>query len=550
MDVVLVGLPGSGKTAVGRRLARRHNAEFIDLDTRIEADAGRKIPEIFADEGEAGFRVRERHAVAALGSAYPAADIRRVVATGGGSIVDPRNRWLLYRGRAAVWLDGRPEVIAQRLIRSPNVRPLIVGRDPVAAVRSLAAERARFYAAASRVVGTSDLAAVVGEVESRLDERIENEATLLATDTTIGRLRLGDGIAGTALAAALDRAGAGRALIVSEPVAWAAVGDRVAGQVTASGRDVELIMLPTGETAKRLAAVEGAAARLASLRADRSEPIVAVGGGAVGDAAGFLAAVWLRGVRLIHVPTTLAAQIDSSIGGKTGVDIDAGKNLIGAFHRPSDVIIDIGLLRTLPSRELRSALGEAVKMSLLGDDRLLELLEDRGPSIAAGDPQTFDDGSVAEVVERCAWAKVETVLADELETGGERIRLNLGHTVGHAIEAVDGYASIRHGEAVAYGLRVACRIGSAIGTTPPERAARAETLLDALDLGVDELRYPPAAVREAMRVDKKQRGGTLRWVVPTATDVDIRADIPDEILTPALESVLAGRAIAARSALR
>ena len=149
MDVVLVGLPGSGKSAVGRRLAQRHHVPFVDLDERIEARAGRRIPEIFEEEGEAAFRSHERAAIRELGDADASNAVARVVATGGGAVVDPRNRWALYRGRLAVWLDGRPEVLAQRLRRSPNVRPLIVGRDPVAAVRDLATRRERVYAAAT-----------------------------------------------------------------------------------------------------------------------------------------------------------------------------------------------------------------------------------------------------------------------------------------------------------------------------------------------------------------------------------------------------------------
>ena len=149
MDVVLIGLPGSGKSVVGRRLAGRHGASFTDLDERIESTAGRTIPEIFEGDGEAGFRAFERAAIAELGPADTATDVRRVIATGGGAVVDPRNRWALYRGRTTVWLDGRPEVLAQRLRRSPHPRPLVSGRDPIGTIRDLAAKRERFYAAAS-----------------------------------------------------------------------------------------------------------------------------------------------------------------------------------------------------------------------------------------------------------------------------------------------------------------------------------------------------------------------------------------------------------------
>src|SRR5215210_1129616 len=165
VDVVLIGLPGSGKSAVGRRLAHRHDAQFVDLDDAIERAAGQTIPEIFADQGEGAFRSYERAAVEDLGPAGPDPRIRRVVATGGGAVVDPRNRWSLYRGRLAVWLDGRPEVLAQRLRRSPNVRPLVAGRDPIGVIRSLARDRERFYAAAPRLNSAAELMTLVERID-------------------------------------------------------------------------------------------------------------------------------------------------------------------------------------------------------------------------------------------------------------------------------------------------------------------------------------------------------------------------------------------------
>src|SRR6187397_372629 len=165
MDLVLVGLPGSGKSAVGRRVASRHGAAFIDLDDTIERDTGRSIPDLFASEGEAAFRALERAAVAALGPADPSPELRRVISPGGGAIVDPRNRWALYRGRLPVWLDVRTEVLAQRLRRSPNVRPLIAGRDPMGAIRDLARDRDRYYSAAYRMNGVAELASIVARVD-------------------------------------------------------------------------------------------------------------------------------------------------------------------------------------------------------------------------------------------------------------------------------------------------------------------------------------------------------------------------------------------------
>jgi shikimate kinase/3-dehydroquinate synthase len=549
MDVVLVGLPGSGKSVVGKRLAQRHRATFIDLDERIESATGRAIPEIFAEDGEAAFRDLERAAVADLGPADADAAIRRVVATGGGAVVDPRNRWRLYRGRASVWLDGRPEVLAQRLRRSPHVRPLVTGRDPIGTIRDLAGKRERFYAAADiRSSAVAEVHGVVDALDGRLDELAPTMAargtTLLRAETPIGRFVLGDGIAHRATIDALERLSARRAVLVSEPGAWAAVGEGLSNALEAGGWAVERVLLPQGEDAKRLAVIEAASRELARLRVERGEPLVAIGGGALGDAAGFLAATYLRGVPIVHVPTTLVAQIDSSIGGKTGVDLPEGKNLVGAFHQPAAVIIDVAVLRSLPERQRRAALGEAAKMAALGDERLFEVLETTGPAIARGDEDAFESGAIADVVERCTWAKVVVVLADERErdAGGGRITLNLGHSLGHALEAAGGYGELLHGEAVAYGLRAACAIGVAAGITPPERAARIGRLLDALDLAREPLPYPVETVLGHLLADKKHAGGHLRWVLPTADGVTVRADIESTLVERAAGTLLSAGA--------
>ncbi len=546
MDIVLVGLPGSGKSVVGKRLAHRHNAEFIDLDERIEHEDGRPIPRIFEEDGEAAFRILERRAVGDLGPPDADPALRRIVATGGGTVVDPRNRWALYGGRLSVWLDSRPEVLAQRLRRSPHVRPLVAGRDPIGTLRDLAGRRERFYAAADvHVTGVAEVSEVVATVERNLAARgaapDHRATTLLRAATPIGRFILGDGIAASAIDETLRRLEARRAILVSEPGAWAAAGERLASGLADAGWTVATVMLPEGERAKRLTVIETAASELARLRVERDEPIVAMGGGALGDTAGFLAATYLRGIPVVQVPTTLAAQIDSAIGGKTAVDLPEGKNLLGAFHQPTAMIIDVAVLATLPERQRRAALGEAVKMAALGDQRLFELLERRGEAIATGDPAAVERGDVAELVERCAWAKVEVVVADERERGprGGRITLNLGHSLGHAVEATAGFSDLLHGEAVAYGLRAACRIGVDVGVTPPERAVRITSLLDSLGLAREPLPYPIDDVLGRLGTDKKRRAGRLRWVLPTADGVEIHTDVPDDIVTAAAGSMLA-----------
>ena len=392
MDLVLVGLPGSGKSAVGRRIASRHGATFVDLDDQIEHATGRKIPEIFATDGEPFFRRLERDAVVALGPPDSDPGLRRVISPGGGAIVDPRNRWSLYRGRIPVWLDVRPEVLGQRLRRSPNVRPLVQGGDPVGRIRQLAAARERFYAAAHRVNGVAELSGVIETVDHLVAAGMPSATTLLHATTKIGEVTLGEGIAVEAVGGILQRLEARRAVLVSEPGAWAAFGEGVAEGLRAAGWQVDTVMLPEGEAAKQLAVVGDAARELARLRVERRDPLIAIGGGALGDPAGFLAATYLRGVPWIQVPTTLVAQVDSAIGGKTGVDLPEGKNLLGAFHQPVAIVLDLAALAPLPERQRRAALGEVVKMAALGDEALFATLEADGDAVARSEASSLAVG--------------------------------------------------------------------------------------------------------------------------------------------------------------
>jgi shikimate kinase/3-dehydroquinate synthase len=537
VDLVLVGLPGSGKSAVGRRLAGRHHAQFIDLDDLIEHRVGKPVPEIFAEEGEAGFRRYEREAVLALGPADEDPELRRVIASGGGTVIDPRNRWLLYRGRFPVWLDSSAEILASRLIKSSNVRPLVAGRDTVPTLRKLAADRTRFYAPAFSIGGTANVEAILRALEAQIGDGPSEAVTLLRADTAIGHVEIGYGIAAPAIAAALNRAEARRAILIAEPRTWEIAGAAIAEALADGGWRVERVLLPRGERAKRMRVVEDACRQLARLHVDRKETLVAIGGGALTDAAGFVAATYLRGVPIIQVPTTLVGQIDAALGGKTAVDIPEGKNLVGAFHQPAAFIADVSFNATLPARQRRAALGEVVKMAVLGDERLLELVEEQGAAFARGGPEAIESGAVAEIVERCAWAKVEVVTADAREAN-VRMTLNLGHTIGHGIEAAAGYKAILHGEAVAYGLRGAFAISLAMGLTSVARAERVSRLLDGLGLGIDPPAVTPEAVMEHMASDKKHALGRLSWILPTDSGVAIRSDVPPTAVQAGLAAAL------------
>jgi len=540
VDLVLIGPPGSGKSAVGRLVAGRHGVPFVDLDDVIEAAAGRPIPAIFETEGEAGFRARERAAVRTLRPSKGEA-ISRVIAGGGGCVIDPRNRWDLFRGRRVVALWAPPDLLLRRL-RGGQARPLLAGRDPRALLGDLVAQRNRWYAAGEPVDGDGRLAAVAARVEEVLQSPPPPGTSLLRAETAIGRLTIGDGDALPRLLEALAVLDARRTAMVSEPVAWRLHGERIAAAVREAGVDVVPLLAPRGEAAKTVAAYARLVRAMAAARLERGDVVVAIGGGALGDVAGFVAATYLRGVPLVHVPTTLVAQIDSAIGGKAAIDIPEGKNLVGAFHQPRAVVADVSTLATLPARQRRAALGEAIKYATLGDDRLLGLLEREAAALARG-RRAFGSGAMAELVERCAWAKVEIVAADERERAG-RLVLNLGHSIGHAVEAAAGYGRILHGEAVAHGLRGALAVGLAAGVTPPDRAERIERLFAAAGLAQEPPGVSEAAVRRHLERDKKHASGRLRWVLPTGSGVVVRSDVSDEAVSAGIAAALSGARVA------
>ncbi|MEP7343502.1 MAG: 3-dehydroquinate synthase, partial [Acidobacteriota bacterium] len=280
-------------------------------------------------------------------------------------------------------------------------------------------------------------------------------------------------------------------------------------------------LMGDGERAKSLATAEKALAFIIANRFERSDAVVALGGGVVGDLAGFVAACFQRGVNYVQIPTTLLAQIDSSVGGKTAVNHKLGKNLIGAFHQPRAVIIDPQTLATLPKRELRAGLYEALKYGVIRDEKLFALLRDESDGVNALDPALM-----VRIIARCCEIKAEVVTADERESGLRRI-LNFGHTVGHALESVTAYRRLKHGEAVGYGMQCASSIAEKAGIIP-----RAEA--DAIRLGVAELGPLPRIddlksqeIIAAMAHDKKVAQGKLPFILPTRIgDVIVRDDIP------------------------
>ncbi len=270
--------------------------------------------------------------------------------------------------------------------------------------------------------------------------------------------------------------------------------------------DMPWIVLPDGERTKNLATVEKIYHRLVSLKADRQTTLVVVGGGVVGDIGGFVAATYLRGIPFVQVPTTLLAQVDSSVGGKTGVDLKSGKNLIGAFYQPRVVLIDTDFLKTLPDREYLCGLSEVVKYGIIQDERFFDFLEKNVSRLLEKDKSVL-----ARVISRSCEIKAEVVSRDERE-GGLRVILNYGHTLGHAIETLSGYRAIHHGEAVSCGMVFSARLSWKRGLCAKTTVDRIQTLLVRLGLPTDCPRYPRRDYARVMSVDKKSRGGKIRFI--------------------------------------
>ncbi len=308
------------------------------------------------------------------------------------------------------------------------------------------------------------------------------------------------------------------------------------------GYDVLDVELPDGESAKNAAVVADCWERLGAAGFTRSDAVVTVGGGATTDVGGFVAATWLRGVRVVHVSTTLLGMVDAAVGGKTGIDTGAGKNLVGSFHEPSGVLCDLDLLATLPRAELLSGLGEVIKCGFIADPEILALVE-KDPA-AATDPAS---DVLAELVERSVRVKAEVVAADLRETGGPggqlgRVILNYGHTLAHAVEKVSGY-SVRHGEAVSIGMVYVAALARLAGRLDDETAARHAPVLASVGLPVTWSGAPFDELLDVMRVDKKTRGDTLRFVVLDGlAEPALLVDPPEELLRAAYSALAGERA--------
>jgi 3-dehydroquinate synthase len=541
MHIFLYGPPGSGKSTIGRILGRRLDRPFVDLDAVIESVAKQKIRDIFASEGEVGFRARESAALASAIAGAPS-----VIGLGGGALLKPENRAQAEAAGEILFLDADVSVLQGRVNRSPGTRPLLstpatdCAQPPKAGqgkpIAQLLAERAGHYGSFLRRVPVTDCPP---------DDTADAAQTALGLYRVSGmgpayNVCVGDGLLNT-LGARFRELGCGdRTVIVGDAHTLPLYGERAAASLRAQGITVSLVAIPAGEETKTIGTVGSLWSAFLKAGIERGHAVIALGGGVTGDLTGFAAATWLRGVRWVGLPTTLLAMVDSSLGGKTGADLPEGKNLIGAFHPPALVLADTATLATLPARELRCGLAEAVKHAIIADPSLLDLLPRFSFCKAqdAGAPCTGLSGTewLAPFVARAMAVKIRVIQQDPFEKG-LRAALNLGHTIGHGIEKATHF-SVQHGEAVALGTVLEARLAEELGVAKPGLAAQIADLFASLGLpvalpqGIDL-----AEVQAAMTLDKKKAGGKVRFALPVRIgEVRTGVAIDDELLARVLNA--------------
>ncbi|GIV84134.1 MAG: shikimate kinase [Candidatus Roseilinea sp.] len=539
-NLILAGFMGTGKSTVGRLCAQQLGLPFVDTDEEISQREGMPIPAIFASRGEGYFRARERALVAELSA-------RRncVIATGGGMIVDDDNRAALLRSGVGVCLTATPEVIAQRVGSAAAAeRPMLHSDDVIARITQLLRERAPKYAQLHYSVDTAQRAP--DEVAALVCEAYRRERIRIAVDAPAASARydivIGEGALDTLGFMLAGRGWAPPFAVVSDAHVAARYGERVLCALARAGLDGFLHVMPAGEAHKTLASVEAMYRAFSAHGMERTSAVIALGGGVVGDTAGFASATFLRGVPLVQVPTSLLAMADSSIGGKVGVDTDFGKNLVGAFKQPDLVVADLSVLASLPPRELRCGLAEIVKAALLSGGAAYVRLREAATSGALTD---WRSPALLNALVDAILLKRAMVQADPFERG-QRALLNLGHTFGHGLEAWSGFR-LKHGEAVALGLVCAARLSHAMGVCEDALVAEVIGLLRSVGLpaALDDARdalgglaFAPDAVWRYMLSDKKKRAGKLRFVLLRAPgDAFVCDAVPEKMAQDALASL-------------
>jgi shikimate kinase / 3-dehydroquinate synthase len=560
--IVLIGFSGAGKTACASFIAERLAWDCADTDDIVQQVTGKRILEIFHEGGEERFRDLEQDAVREA--------CRRdnvVVATGGGAILREENRRAMAEGGFVVCLEARPETIMRRLTAGSRAldRPLLATEDPLSRIRELKSARQHLYALCDWTVHTDVLTPsrtaeeVVRAYES-VSQAAMNDATRLDSltapaastpSTTLHAIPddaaamvstaggtypviVGWGILGDLGRRLRDAGFNDHAYVVSDEAVFHHHGDLVEQGVAAADMASDVYTIPPGEGSKSLQTASDIYDWLVGLKAERRQPIVALGGGVVTDVAGFVAATYARGVPLVHAPTTLLGMVDAAIGGKVGINHPRAKNMIGAFYQPRMVIADVASLRTLPPREYFSGWAEVIKHAFIADEELLIFLEENVEAILK-----LERDATTEAIRRSVAIKARIVSADEREETGLRTTLNYGHTLAHALESATAYGRFLHGEAVAVGMMLAGRMSAQLGLLSADVLERQRRLLERFKLPVRSRGIDRAAIDAAMSLDKKVRGKAIQWVLLDGIGRPVlRNDVPNDVVDRALSEVI------------
>ncbi len=518
-NIILTGFMGTGKTTVGRLMADKLNSEFIDTDQHIEQQIGCTIAEYFRSHGEAAFRQREAELAQELSERQGL-----VISTGGRMMLDPANAAALSKTGRVFCLVATPEEILQRVTHDENERPLLQVPNPLEHIVELLEEREKGYKRFSQFETTDlqpqSIASELADfVQGGRDVRLEISAPTLDYEFIVG-----SGI--LPFVTSLARIGGPVAIITDETVAPL--------YAHSCGVIDTVITVPAGRQHKTLATAQSICEQLLEADFDRSGTIVALGGTVISELAGFIAATYMRGVDLVQCPTSLLAMVDTSIGGKAGVDLPQGKNLIGAFKQPKTVIADVATLQSLSPQAFASGMAEVIKHSLIADSDLLQKIEAGSWVRDPGEIQQ-QASELQALVAQAIQVKINIIQEDPYDQG-RRAVLNFGHTFANAIERLSRH-KVRHGEAVAMGMVAATKLAVQLGHCPPAMTDRIEKVLQAVGLPI---RIPealaPQALIPAMGSDKKKKEGKLRFILPrNIGDVFITDQVPEEILLQALQ---------------
>ena len=512
--IYLYGAPGVGKSTVGRLLAASLNLPFFDLDKEIEKTAGQTIPQIMAKQGEPAFRDLESAELRKVSLGHVS-----VTALGGGALLREANRECAESTGEVVFLEANLPILLGRLMTEPGQRPLLEGEMEGKLTALLERRKEHYESFKLRVTNNGHRPdKIAWEIQQNMG-RFYVRGMGAGYDVIVqsdGLDRLGEILT--------ERGLNGNCVVVADSNVLPLYGERVLESLRRAGFGVQSLTIPAGEKFKTLDTVSWLWNGFLKTGLDRKSMIIALGGGVTGDLAGFAAATFLRGIPWVGVPTSLLAMVDSSLGGKTGCDLPEGKNLIGAFHSPKLVLSDPGSLSTLPEDEFRSGLGEVVKNGIIADPALFDMCTQGYSAVKA---------NLTEIVRRAMAVKIRVIEVDPFERG-LRASLNLGHTIGHAVETVSEYR-IKHGEAVAIGMVAEARLAERLGIAAPGLSETIAVTLMELGLPV---KVPPELPRDkiihTMRYDKKMNSGVIRFALPVRIG-EVRVGVGVEDLSLAIE---------------